>query len=177
MTNPDQTTDKYAELRDWTESSEDRCDGNRLNHGKVARYVGEIGLAALKTDNALHGRPESWPVDMSWDELAESSKWGCVRAGLAALAEMQEVVERLPVTKDGRPIYPGMRVFPEILNDYQIPDGPLIEDEGGVVEDYTGIRIRDTQGEYGPHYAELAIDELLTLYSTREASLAARKGE
>ena len=142
MTNPDQTTDKYAELRERAESF-------------IKQLSGEPAVVAM---------PFETIVELMNDLLA-------------ALAEMQGVVERLPVTKDGRPIYPGMRVFPEILNDYQIPDGPLIEDEGGVVEDYTGIRIRDTQGEYGPHYAELAIDELLTLYSTREAALAARKGE
>lgn len=80
-----------------------------------------------------------------------------------------EIVEKLPVTADGVPITPGMRVFPEMLDDHEDD-----LDEGGIVsaikEDDGEIEIRDTRGEKGPNYCESYGS---IVYSTREAALAA----
>jgi hypothetical protein len=93
----------------------------------------------------------------------------------AALRYAEEVIGKLPVTSDGVTIVPGMRVFPEMLADWEAPDGTIVKDEGGIVERYLGVAVRDTQGEKGPNIIELGEDEMAGLYSTREAALAARK--
>lgn len=80
-----------------------------------------------------------------------------------------EIVEKLPVTADGVPITPGMRVFPEMLADHEDD-----LDEGGIVsaikEDDGEIEIRDTRGEKGPNYCESYGS---IVYSTRDSALAA----
>lgn len=81
-----------------------------------------------------------------------------------------ECIERLPVTADGMRVTPGMRVYPELLNDY---DDDL--DDGGVVIGMNTdgeIVVEDSQGEKGPNYLDV---NAANVYSTHAAAAAQAK--
>lgn len=62
-----------------------------LSYNKVARFVGEIGLAYMREENARDGSTGDWPRD-DWDGLVESSRWACVRAGLKQIATLRSLL-------------------------------------------------------------------------------------
>lgn len=91
------------------------------------------------------------------------------RADADAIEAAVELAERLPVTADGVRVTPGMRVWPELLNDYEDD-----LDDGGVVIALNAdgeIEISDSQGEKGPSYLDA---NAANVYSTREAAAATR---
>jgi len=103
------------------------------------------------------------------------SKYGGYGDVHEAARVLAEIVNAMPRTADDVPIVPGMTVYPEMLADWEAPDGTIVPDDGGIVESFTRVRIRDTQGEKGPNTIELDEDEMEGLFSSREAVLAARK--
>lgn len=76
---------------------------------------------------------------------------------LAALDEMQEVVEKLPHTADGVPVTPGMRYWFEYEND----PGQWGNDLASQIE----------------HEGVYPTTDFSMFFSTREAALAAQKGD
>jgi hypothetical protein len=76
------------------------------------------------------------------------------------LEKAEKVIERLPKTKDGVPVYPGMRVWP-LHRMTEDDDGSCIEMNYHVIDPIDGTRLCEQ-------------DELLlsACFSTREAALA-----
>lgn len=74
---------------------------DRLSHSKIARLVGELGLACMQASNAADGRPGDWPIG-EWNGLAESSRWSCVRVGLRALETVRTTLAADDAGEGGR---------------------------------------------------------------------------
>lgn len=95
MTNPD--TNKYAELIASAHDYEGRLTS------RLAYAPANNTYTYLKTIAGPDGS-----MECGYDAELDSRSAKCIRDLLAALAEMQGVVERLPMTKDGVRVIPGI---------------------------------------------------------------------
>lgn len=138
-----------------------------------ARWAATSAWSVLNLPTGKHEIPkDSCNNDSVWAEArsrASQAQPACQRCARceaeelhAQLLEARAVIERLPKTADGVPVFPGMRVYDTL--------------DGGVVERYV-TRVARSVVYVAPIIGLPPEVELDYCYSTRNAAEAARQGE